>query len=100
MQKISIGAASSRQLVLNFNDVYADSIYTWIGGERYTLTLEDSRFDETPRIYSVNANGEEEALMFVSQALGRIKIINPPAALVAKAQELHLNADQLFRFTA
>lgn len=93
------GQIENRQLECDFSALYADSIYTWLGGTRYELTIEDARFDEQPRVYVLRANGEEEALQFVSSALGRIKIINPPPPLVVKAKELGLLTETLFRFS-
>ncbi|MBX3721363.1 MAG: hypothetical protein KF713_05950 [Turneriella sp.] len=94
------GSVENVQLEFDFSEIYADSVYTWIGGQRYNLTIEDARFDEAPRIYQIRANGEEEALQFAGAALGRLRIVNPPSALVAKAEELGLDAARIFRFTA
>ncbi|MBS0617297.1 MAG: hypothetical protein JSR44_03870 [Spirochaetes bacterium] len=94
------GTVESCQLTFRFSEVYKDSIYTWLGGARYSLQIEDSRFDEVPHVYTLNANGEEEALQFAASALGRVKIINPPRPLIEKAKELHLDQRQLFRFSA
>lgn len=94
------GECENVQLTFDFSEIYADSVYTWIGGERYSLTIEDNRFDENPRVYELRANGEEEALAFASSALGRLRIINPPPALVKKASELGLDAVSLFKHTA
>jgi hypothetical protein len=92
------GQAENTQLEFQFSELYADSIYTWLGGRRYELTVEDARFDEPARIYTLNANGEEEALQFAAASLGRLKIIDPPAEFLLKAKELGLDPAQLFRF--
>lgn len=94
------GDCENVQLTFDFSEIYADSVYTWIGGERYTLTIEDNRFDEKPRVYQLRANGEEEALAFAGSALGRLRIVNPPQAIAAKAIELGLDSQSLFKYSA
>jgi hypothetical protein len=97
MSHWKLGEPTNVQLTFNFSELYADSVYTWLGGERYSLQIEDSRFDETPRVYQLRANGEEEALAFANSALGRVRIINPPQALVKKAAELGIDGSTIFR---
>lgn len=99
MFNLQCGEPTQVQLTFDFSEVYADSVYTWLGGERYLLRIEDSRFDEEPRVYPLRANGEEEVLAFANAALGRVRIIDPPAALVAKAAVLGLDRSLLFKYT-
>jgi hypothetical protein len=80
------GECENVQLTFDFSEIYVDSVYTWLGGERYSLTIEDNRFDENPRVYELRANGEEEALAFASSALGRLRIINPPSGFGEKGR--------------
>ncbi len=100
MSGLQTGEPTKVQLTFNFSEIYADSVYTWLGGQRYLLQIEDSRFDETPRRYQLRANGEEEALAFASSALGRVRIMNPPDKLVAKAADLGIDGDLIFSRSA
>lgn len=100
MSGLRLGEPTKVQLTFDFSEIYADSVYTWLGGEHYLLQIEDRRFDEEPRRYQLRANGEEEALAFASSALGRVRIINPPAKLVQKAADLGIDGNLIFERSA
>jgi hypothetical protein len=100
MSALRLGEPTKVQLTFDFSEIYADSVYTWLGGEHYLLQIEDRRFDEEPRHYELRANGEEEVLAFASSALGRVRIINPPDKLVQKAADLGIDSKLIFSRSA
>lgn len=93
------GEKGEKQLAIDVQDTYRNSIHIWAGGREYEVVLEEFWYDGgKPRRKKRTVNGEDEVLSLAAGSLGRIRIVNPPEELRNRAKQIGLPEDLVFRF--
>jgi hypothetical protein len=96
---LKIGEKGEKQLTINAQETYRNSIHVWAGGREYEVELEEFWYEGgKPRRKKRKVNGEDEVLSLAAGSLGRIRIVNPPEELRNRAKQIGLPEDLVFRF--
>ena len=99
MTNIALGDKCAAQLSIDPHQLYRDSVHVWVGGDEYELEIEELWLgDYKVRRKKLKVNGEDEILSLVAASLGKMRILNPPEALFARADEIGLPRELIFRF--
>jgi len=100
IQNIKINSLKERKIKEDLKQKYESSMHIWQGGQIYNLKLEEKNISDPAKskILSLTVNGEEEILSYVAASLGRLKIMNPPEAIIDKAKQFGLSEDMVFKF--
>lgn len=93
------GERGEKQLSINPQETYRNSVHIWAGGREYEVELEEFWYEGgKPRRRKRKVNGEDEVLSLSAGSLGRIKIVNPPEELRNRAKQIGLPEELVFRF--
>lgn len=96
---LKLGDKGEKQLTINPQETYRNSIHVWAGGREYEVELEEFWYEGgKPRRKKRKVNGEDEVLSLSAGSLGRIRIVNPPEELRNRAKQIGLPEDLVFRF--
>jgi len=98
IEKFEVAEVASRKLHIDPTEIYRNSLHVWAGGREYEVELEEFWYDGgKPRRRKRKVNGEDEVLSLAAGSLGRIKIVNPPAEMLQRAEALGLPKELVFR---
>lgn len=95
---IAVRGAEQKRLRIDPNELYRHSVRVWVGGDIHEVIVEDTLTPETGK--KIKVNGEDEILSHVMASVGRLRLVDPPAAIVARAESLGLPQELVFRFSA
>lgn len=99
IDKLTLCEAGQSALRIDPEEIYRHSVHIWSGGKIYEVELEELWSEGgKPRRRRRKVNGEDEILSLAASSLGRIKIVNPPEELHARARALGLPESLVFRF--
>lgn len=95
---LKLGAKAEKQLSISPQEIYRNSVHIWAGGSDYEVELEEFWYEGgKPRRKKRKVNGEDEILSLAAGSLGRIRIVNPPPELIARADVIGLPHELVFR---
>ena len=96
---LMLGEACAPQLDIDPHELYRDSVHVWVGGDEYNIEVEELWLgDNKVRRKKLKVNGEDEILSLVAASLGKMRILNPPDALVSRVDEIGLPRSLMFRY--
>jgi len=96
---LKLTEACAPKLSIDPHDLYRNSVHIWVGGDEYEIEVEELWLgDNKVRRKKLKINGEDEILSLVAASLGKMRILNPPKALVERANQIGLPYDLTFRF--